>query len=172
MDKVFTCRFCKKPFIAKEEDMGNTWFLRSQGYAYHIDCWNKLRNIHMEKNSDEWFDLIFDLIVRDLHSTYNFFLIKRQCEKMLESGKTMKGIYFTCYWYFVVQGKEYQPKFGIGIIPYVYDQSIQYWSIQQEKEKDLLVEIENLKRIEAGKGTHIAANRKRKKRKAASEPVL
>ncbi len=163
------CRLCKQELTGQE---GIDYIMRSKGYYYHKTCWEKYNNMDVPKTDDEWFDLIFEIITKDCHSTYNFFQIKSQCAKMIAEGKTMKGIYFTAYWYFVLQKKEYKPEYGLGIIPYVYDQSTNYWLERQRKETGILEEISKIKKIEAGIGRSIGSHNKRSKHKITAEPVL
>lgn len=170
MSKVH-CRICKQEIDTKVAEEGKDWLMRSKGWYYHTSCWEKYTNKQELKTSEEWFDLIFDIIVRDLHSSYEYFKIKAQCDKMVAQGKTMKGIYFTTYWYFVLEKKEYKPEFGLGIIPYVYDQSTMYWAEREKKEKGILNEILKIKSIEAGEGRAVKA-RKTPRRKVTAEPVI
>jgi len=165
------CRICKKEINRDLEKEGVDWIMRSEGWYYHKSCWETYAKQSIPKTDEEWFDLLFYIITNDLHSSYNYFQIKSQCEKMKAEGKTMKGIYFTTYWYFVLQKKEYKPEYGLGIIPYVYDQSIEYWAEREKKEKGILAEITRLKRIEAGEGRNVAARRTNRK-KVTAEPVI
>jgi hypothetical protein len=84
----------------------------------------------------------------------------------------MKGIYFTAYWYFVLEKKDYKPEYGLGIIPYVYDQSVNYWSERQRKEAGIMEEILKIKKIEAGEGRDIRSRNRKVKHKVTAEPTL
>lgn len=172
-DKVYTCRKCHKQFTAKEEEREITWHARSRGYYYHMSCWNEYIQKDNDKNSDEWLDLIFDLITRELHGTYDYFKVKAQAEGFVNKGGfSMKGIYFTLYWFFIVHKGEYKPEYGIAIVPHVYEQSSAYWLEQESKRQGIMAEIEKIKRIEAAEGRTIRANNVRKKKKQSAEPTL
>lgn len=163
------CRICKKELTGEE---GIDYIVRAKNYYYHKSCWEQYANTHTPKTDNEWFDLIFEIITKDCHSNYNFFQIKNQCAKMVSEGKTMKGIYFTAYWYFVLEKKEYKPEYGLGIIPFVYDKSVEYWIDRQNKENGIMEEILKMQLIEAGKGRAVKTKEKTSKRKITSEPVL
>lgn len=172
-EKVYTCRACHQPFTGKDEEMGITWYYRSRGYAYHMDCWKKLTSIHNDKNADEWFDLIFDLITRELHEDYDYFKIKTQAQSFISKyNYTMKGIYFTLHWFFLVEKKEYKKEYGIGIIPHIYHKATQYWLEQERKQEGIMAEIEKLKKIEAAEAKVINVKTTREKKKRSAAPVL
>lgn len=172
-DKIYTCRKCHQTFIAKEEEKEVTWHQRSKGYNYHMSCWESYLKKDSDKNDDEWLDLIFDLITRELHSSYDFFKIKAQADGFVnKGGMSMKGIYFTLYWFFIVRKGEYKEEYGIAIVPHVYDQSASYWLEQENKRHGLMDEIEKIKRIEAAEGRVIRGTPRRRKRKQSEEPTI
>lgn len=172
-DKVYTCRKCHAQFVAKEEEREITWHARARGYYYHMDCWKSFTERNNDKNSDEWLDLIFDLITREVHGSYDFFKIKAQAEGFVtKGGMSMKGVYFTLYWFFVVCKREYKEEYGIAIVPHVYEQSAAYWLEQETKRHGIMDEIEKIKKIEAEEGRTIRGGNKRKQRKPTAEPTL
>lgn len=172
MEKTYLCRVCGKRFVAKEEEREITWHERSKGYYYHMTCWNEYIKQDFAVNNKDYKDLVFYLINNELHQEYNYYQISTQFDKMIKDGKTGKGIYFTCYWYFIVCKKEYKPEFGIGIIPYVYDQSVEYWTEQESRKRGIMNEIAKLAAIEKGAGRTIGAKRTNRKRKITEEPEL
>lgn len=163
------CRICKQEL---EGELGVDYIMRSKGWYYHKSCWEQYTNQDVPKTDEEWFDLLFEIITKDCHSDYNYYQIKNQCAKMVADGKTMKGIYFTAYWYFVLEKKDYKPEYGLGIIPYVYDQSVNYWSERQQKEAGIMEEILKIKKIEAGEGRDIRSRNRKVKHKVTAEPTL
>lgn len=168
-ERVGTCRFCHKPVLLKEESRNIEWVERSINYYYHKDCWEQFIDNTQIKTMEQWQDLIFDLIKRELCSSYNYFMIVKQLEKMRSNNLTMKGIYFSAYYWFVIKKNEYKPEFGLGIIPFIYEESTQYWIEAERKKKGLLEEIAKIQAIEAQKGRKIKVNRNRKK-KVIEEP--
>lgn len=143
--KIYTCRFCKQPIIAEEDEEGKTWITRSKNYYYHIDCWEKYINDRQSERRDEdWFDLVVDLITRELKKEYEYFKIKAQFDKFIKEKMTGKGIYYTFYYIFLVLKKEYKEEFGIGLIPFMYDQSIKYWAEEEKKKKGIMDQIRKI----------------------------
>lgn len=171
MANVYTCRKCHKSFEAKPEEKDITWCCRSRNFYYHKECWEEYIKRTKEKNSEEWFDLIFDLITRELGKDYNFFLIKKQAEKFINNGYTMKGIYFSLYWYHIIQQKEYQSHFGIGIVPHIYEEATTYWCEQMKRTQNVLEEIERIKTQEAAEGITVS-KRKSRRAKRSEEPIF
>ena len=172
-DKVYTCRACHKTFVGKDEELGITWYYRSKGYTYHMDCWKSLTEIHADKTADEWLDLIFDLITRELHGSYDYFKIKAQAQSFVNKhGFTMKGIYFTLHWFFLIDKREYKQEYGIGIVPHIYERATQYWCEQERKQAGIMAEIERLKTLEAAEAKVIAVKTTRKKKKLTAAPDI
>ena len=89
MEKLLTCRKCHKVFTAKTEEEGITWYSRSRGYNYHMECWKELTDNSKTKTEDEWIDLIFDLITREIQGNYAFFRIKAQIDGFIKNGMTV-----------------------------------------------------------------------------------
>ena len=171
-DRILTCRKCHKQFVAKDEEKGITWHERSRGYNYHMECWQEFINKNNDRNDEAWFDLIVDLITRELHEDYDYFKIKAQADGYVsKGGYSMKGIYFTLYWFFLIHKGEYKKEFGIAIVPHVYEQSSAYWLEQENKRSGIMDEIEKIKRIEAAEGRKIQV-RKKKKKAPTAEPTF
>ena len=171
-DRIATCRLCHEQFVAREDEKEITWHHRSQGHDYHMSCWKKYTDTTKEKNSEEWLDLIFDLITRELHESYDYFKIKAQAENYIKGNRSMKGIYFTLYWYFLIKKKPYKQEYGIGIVPFVYDDAVLYWAERKKKENSIMEEIEKLKTIDAMEAKIINVNKSKRKKKRSEEPVF
>jgi hypothetical protein len=107
-----------------------------------------------------------------LHGTYDYFKIKAQAEGFVnKGGYSMKGIYFTLYWFFIIKKGEYKPEYGIAIVPHIYEESSVYWLEQENKKQGIMAEIEKIKRIEATQ-QRVIKTPTRKKRKITAEPTL
>lgn len=171
MNKIYTCRWCHKQFEAKPEEKNITWIERSNNWYYHKKCYDDFTDMTQDKTSESWLDLTFDLLKRKLNVSYNYHMIKAQAEKMVNNNiATMKGIYYTLYWYYVIQGNMYQEKYGIGIVPSIYDKSMQYWLEREEKTQGIMKQIAELQKIEKAAATQTVKPRQKKKRKITSEP--
>ena len=138
------CRYCKNPVYTPKEQENITWYKRGEGWYYHLSCWQDYQKTKDERPDHEWLDLIFDILKRELHSSYNYHMVKRQVDKMIANGKTMKGIFYTVNYAFLIKGIVYKPEFGLGIIPYLYEESTEYWGNRWTKEKDIFETIERL----------------------------
>lgn len=170
--KRVKCRVCGQFFSPNPETENIEWILRSKGYYYHKECWDKYTDIYTDKTDGEWLDLILYLITHNLHSLYNFQQIERQCYNMMRDGKTMKGIYFACRWYFIIQKNAFQRKYGIGIIPYVYDEACAYWVEQEEKKKELQKQLEQRKELNNQPIKVVIQSKPKEKKKPTAEPKM
>lgn len=169
---VLTCRKCHKVMTVEPEDEGVTWYRRARGYSYHKQCWDEHVNTEREKTAEDWLDLIFDLITRELNSTYEYHKIKAQADNFCTKGQmTMKGIYFACYYFFLVRGQAYKPEYGIGIVPHIYEDAANYWLEQEKKKKDILKEILRIQEIEQQTARKVNAM-KRGQRKITAMPTF
>jgi hypothetical protein len=142
--KIYTCRYCGKKFEAKEEEKGITWFERSKGWNYHMECWKYLSDIKNDKTDEQWIDMIFDLIKREIKGEYNYHQIISQVNALKKKGRTSKGIYFSLYYFFIIKENVWKQEYGIGIVDTIYELSSQYWINQENKNKGLLDEIVKL----------------------------
>lgn len=142
------CRICKQYFDAKEEEKDTVWIMPSSHFYYHKNCyeiWKKeTEKLSSDKTDNLWIDYIYDYIAHDLKLDYDYFLIEAQRKKMIESkGYTNKGIFFALrYAYDVKQIGFEKWNGGIGIIPYLYQESVLYWANLQKQQKDILEKIE------------------------------
>lgn len=142
MPRELTCRKCKKVFIALPEEENITWKMRSTNHYYHMPCWEEFLNVRKDKNDDEWRDLTYYIITNLLKENYNFHQIEAQFKKFEGEGMTAKGIYYALYWHFVIKGSQWKGHFGIGLVPYIYEESKAYWYDQEEKRQGIMQQIE------------------------------
>lgn len=171
--RILTCRKCHKQFEAKEEDKDIKWIERSKNYYYHIDCWNEFIDIYRDKNSAEWLDLIYDLFSRELHEEYDYFKIQAQAKKFVENNvATMKGIYYSLYWFYVIKKNKYSKDYGIGIIPYIYNDSTKYWIEQEEKRNGIMQEILRIEQIEKSSNKQKVKIKNKKTQTITKEPII
>lgn len=142
MSRILTCRRCGKTFSASQEEENITWKMRSKNYYYHMSCWEDFLNERKEKNDEEWKDLSYYIITHLLKESYNYHQIAAQFKKFQGEGMTSKGIYYALYWHFVVKESPWKSQFGIGLIPYIYEESKAYWYDQEEKRQGIMQQIE------------------------------
>lgn len=171
MGKIVTCRKCKKPFEIKVEDENIHWVLRSQNYYYHRECWDEFTNIRREKDSEEWIDLTYYLITHLIKGDYNYFQIERQMQTLIASGKTPKGIFYALYWHYIIKDyNKWEGKYGIGIVPYIYDNSASYWYERESKRAGLMAQIEETIAIQESEAVKIRPVKRKRKVKEIDSP--
>jgi len=141
------CRCCKG-----EIDKADTisWVMPSQGWYYHTKCYDdwirKKEDIHAVAEDDEWKGYLWDYLSRDLKlPKLNYQKCDQQWHSFLSNKKKMtaKGLYYACrYFYEVIKGNPAEAQGGIGILPYVYDDSCMYWTNREKINKEVCQQIE------------------------------
>lgn len=133
------CRICKQQIDKSKND----WIMPSTNYYYHKECYEKWKHSNPEKD-EAWKSLIYDFLSRDLKVSYNYFMCESQFKKFVETNKyTYRGILFALkYFYEVKHGDWDKGHGGIGIIPYIYNESCAYWADQEHKQKGIIDKIE------------------------------
>lgn len=66
------CRICKQE-IDKELD---DWVMPSRNWYYHKICYENFKKEKEVKSDEDYIDLIFDYIARDLKVSYDYHKIK------------------------------------------------------------------------------------------------
>lgn len=136
------CRICKAQLDKSKDD----WIMPSKNYYYHKDCYNNWKNSKKETDA-EWTSMIFDFLGKDLKVKYNKFMIDEQIKKyQKEHSFTVKGIYFALKYHYEIKKNKWEEAKGhggIGIVPYVYQDSVNYWVEQERKKKGFLEALEN-----------------------------
>lgn len=138
------CRVCHKKDIDRNADPdGESWVMPSNKWYYHRDCYFSWKKSEPLKD-EEWIDLIYDFIARDMKFTYNYHMCEAQRKQFIKDGKgTNKGIYFALkYFYEIKHGDWSKGHGGLGIIPYIYNDSCTYWAEQERRSKGIIAEIE------------------------------
>ena len=92
-------------------------------------------------------------------------LVNRQIkEYTTEKGYSYSGILKSLIWFYEVKGNSTEQSHGgIGIVPYIYEESSRYW-IQREQEKAGTLEaiVAQIKKLEATPKTEFKATKKKK----------
>lgn len=164
---IVKCRVCGKEFDAQEEGKNVSWVLPSNKCYYHKNCYDewKAKSDVKAKNDDEtYIDYIYDYLARDLKMPYDYFLCEAQRKNFMKKNHyTNKGIFFALkYFYDVQHGDCDKSNGGIGIVSYVYNDAIQYWTNMIEKQSNILEDIE----AQMSKMSQIAPKRERVKQKS------
>ena len=155
------CRVCDLP-IDKEKD---DWIMPSKNWYYHKKCYDEWKRAEF-KDDEDYIDMIYDFIARDLKVSYNWHLCEVQRKKFIKENKmTNKGILFALkYFYEVKKGDWEKGHGGIGIIPFIYNDSCAYWAARERKSEGTIKEIERQMR-EAAERPKVRVKKKDKKKK-------
>lgn len=133
------CRICKQN-IDKEKD---NWVMPSKNYYYHKLCYEDFKDVKKEKTQEDYHSLIYDYLSRVLKVPYEYFKIEAQINQFIKSGMTVKGIFFALKYYYDKNGKDSWQKGygGIGIVPYIYEESKNYWTRREIEREGTLNNI-------------------------------
>lgn len=122
------CRYCGNRFEKDEIDIN---YIKNGNLYYHKDCYQKKQNEETDREK------IHNYCKELFGSSYSKKKIDLQIKKMLDDGKSLKGIYTTLhYWYEVKDGDVEKANGGIGIVDYVYEEC-QQWFNQKYKNMKL-----------------------------------
>ena len=139
------CRICNIE-IDKEKD---DWIMPSKNYYYHRQCYKNWKKAQPD-NDEDYVDLIYDFIARDLKAAYDYWVCEAQRKKFLKEKMTNKGILFALkYFYDIKHGDWEKGHGGIGIVPFVYNDSRAYWSARERHSEGTIAEIERQMRAAA-----------------------
>lgn len=148
---MLKCRICGISNIDKNIHKENIDYIRHGNWYCHKSCYDERErrrqniSIHDNNSDDFWKDACYNYLKRDIkiEVTSLFFL---QWEKYMKSKKpfySAKGIYFALlYFYEIKKGNVDKSNGGIGIIPYIYDESRAYWYDRESRQKGIVADIE------------------------------
>ena len=134
------CRVCKKSIDRNAETDG---VMASRNYYFHKDCYDKWKNSQSGSDDDYWILMIYDFLKRDLKVEYNYFMCEGQRIKYTKkNGYTNRGIYFTLRYFYEVKNGDWEKGHGgLGIIPYVYKDAMEYWSNHEQRQSEILEQV-------------------------------
>lgn len=163
---IVHCRICKGEIDRNKDPNGEEWLMGSTNYFYHKTCYENWKKAQF--NSDEeYIDLIYDFISRDLKVSYDWYVCEAQRKKFVKENKmTNKGILFALkYFYEVKKGNWEKGHGGIGIVPFVYNDACAYWAARERKSQGTIGEIERQMRAAAERHQTIVQKKNIKPRK-------
>lgn len=144
---IVTCRVCKQQFDTNAGKEGIDWCKPRRNFYYHVPCYenwkNKTKDINGKASDEMWYDSLVEFLYHDMKMSVNFSKLQNQWESFIKKGKTAKGIYFAARYYFdYKKGDIGKSEGGIGIIPYIYEESCQYWASRELREQGICAKIE------------------------------
>ena len=98
-------------------------------------------------SEDFWYEAMVDFLYRDIKAPVDFSKLRSQWDNFTRTNMTPKGIYFAVrYFYEVQKGDKSKMEGGIGIVPYIYNDSREYWAqLEYKKEGTLDAILEQMK---------------------------
>lgn len=119
------------------------WIMPSQNWYYHKECYETWRAA--PATDEEWVEMIFDFLARDMKVSYNYHLCKQQIENYWKKEKiNPKGIYFSLKYFYEIKKHPWEKGHGgIGIVPYVFNEAKAYWIEQERKKRGFMKEMES-----------------------------
>ena len=118
------CLYCEQQFNRNDPNIE----VKKVGRRYaHLQCWEQHMANMTKEEKDE---MAFYVYVQQLFgSEYNYTLTKKLAERYhTESNYTYSGMLKTLKWYYEKEGHSLDKSNGsIGIIPYVYQQALNYY---------------------------------------------
>ena len=100
-------------------------------------------DVHAKASNKEWQDMLWEYLRKELKMCVDFKKMNRQWETFLKKGMTAKGMYFCLkYFYDIKKGDPTKSENGIGIIPYVYEESKEYWYTRERQQKGICAKLE------------------------------
>ena len=148
---MLKCRICGIEDINKDTQKENVDYIRHGNWYAHKSCYEERErrrgniDIHEEQTDEFWKDASYCYLTKDLKIKVNdvFFV---QWERYMKSRKpfySAKGIYFALrYFYGIKNGDRSKANGGIGIIPYIYEDSRIYWYDLEKRQKGTVAAIE------------------------------
>lgn len=142
------CRFCKERFDREKEIEGLYWVKPSPNMYYHKNCYDNWRgeakDLGTQIDDQKWESYIYDFLAHDLKVKYDYMKCRKQMESFIKKYKySYKGMYFALkYFYEVRKGDWQKSENGVGILPYIYDESRNYWEKKFVENNSIIESIE------------------------------
>ena len=126
------CRIC-----GKQVDKADAIELRKGWYICSEKCrdeWQEKHNSPTNQKQDNCRSAILAYI-KQLDPNANFMVITAQLKRMVSDyGMTYKGMHYALWYSVNIKNLPYK---GVGILPYVYQESKDYWDWQQRMKQQM-----------------------------------
>lgn len=141
-------RPCKCVYCGKALDRNTEEWEQAPGNRYaHKSCYDKKQEeIQEQKIEREYKAKIHEKVQEVCGIQYVKSRVDKQLKEFIDKGMTAEKLYQTLeYWYDVKKSDPEAAHGGIGILPYVYEESERYWARQAAiKENNSNVNKENV----------------------------
>lgn len=139
------CPVCEKMFTPIE---GNYTLYHNR--YYHNECYEYMvlreTDIAHGQGEDvtdkEWIEVGYRYLRYEIKMDINYRKYAQQWNNYLKKHMTSENIFYALrYFYSICNGNRDKSNGGIGIIPYIYDDSVAYWNRQSELKARIRKEI-------------------------------
>lgn len=143
------CRICKQKFNRMDPTLreGEYFVKPSKNWYYHKKCYDEYlrtkNNVNATMSDEEWFKAAWEFLTKDMKYSFNYIKVQKQWESFQKKKMTPKGMYFSLkYFYEIKKGDLTKSENGVGIIPYIYEESSEYWVKREESDRGICAAIE------------------------------
>ena len=168
------CRICRKRFDKEKLVEGVDWINPVKNMYYHKKCHDDWKTEHGDvtanKADEEYIDCIYSFLSQDLKVKYDYIKCESQRKNFIKSkGYTNKGICFALKYYYEVKNNSWdKAQGGIGVVPYIYAESREYWTELNSRQENIVEQIAAQMKARADRPTITIT--KQKKQKPQWEP--
>ena len=140
--QIVHCRICKNEIDKDNDD----WVMPSRNWYYHKECYENWRKKESEltavANDEEWFGLMWTYLTREIRFPANYQKIKKQWDSFLKKNMTAKGIFFGVKYIYDIKRIDFEKADGgIGLLPYIYIESAEYWQKKENSNRGICNKI-------------------------------
>ena len=141
------CRICKEHFDRTKLKENIDWVMPSKNYYYHKSCYDSWivnkDDVKAQLADEEFIEFIYAFLGRELKVSYDYLKCESQRKNFIKGkGFNNKGIYFALKYYYDVKGNSWEKsQGGIGIVPYVYYESREYWQKKVNEDREIINKI-------------------------------
>ena len=169
---ICECQLCHIRDIKRSEMTEGIDYIHKGTKYYHKKCYDNWKKAEFD-DDEEYVEMIYDFIARDLKVSYDWWICEAQRKKFIKENKmTNRGILFALkYFYEVKHGDWEKGHGGIGIVPFIYNDSCAYWAAREHRSQGTIAEIERQMR-EAAERPRVHVKKKEKKKFQVDFSVL
>ena len=150
---LVTFRYCKKKDIDRNKQIKDIdWVNPSVNWFYHADCYKlkkeeelrkQNKTLHDSMEEPQWKESVYYFLKNDLKIVVDYERFSREWSRLINKGRTPKGIYFALKYFYEIKKHSTDKSNGsIGIVDYIYEESYKYWKERDSRVEGLISRIE------------------------------
>ena len=165
MSHIVHCKFCNAAFDRDLLVEDIDWVQPSNRQYYHKACFDNWVNMQgqldKEMSDNGWLEALKYYLGHEIKVSINYGKLISQWNNFLKQKKTAKGIYFAVrYFYDCTDGDKTKAQGGIGIVPFIYQESCNYWQEKFVHDMTIIEKIERQARAQAMRGINVVKQTK------------